>query len=65
VTWKMRRLLAWEHPKLWHLEMVRCNGCYTTACGLRYGIEGSASRSNTPAGACAKCLKAEDKMAER
>lgn len=62
--WKMRRLTADEHPQLWHLQVSESNGYYTTACGLRFGIAGSASRSYVPAGACAKCAKALSK-AER
>ena len=42
MKWKMRRLMAWEHPQLWHLQVSQSNGYYRTACGLRFGIAGSA-----------------------
>jgi hypothetical protein len=56
MTWKMRRLTANEHPQLWHLQVSEQNGYYRTACGLRFGVAGSASRSYVPGGACARCL---------
>jgi hypothetical protein len=56
-AWMMRRLTADEHPQLWHLAVSQVNGRYVTACGLRYGIAGSARKSNVPAGACVKCLR--------
>jgi hypothetical protein len=55
--WRMRRLLAWEGPQLWHKEVSQSNGYYNTACGLRFGMAGSANRYTVPAGACARCMK--------
>ena len=55
--WRMRRLAAYEYPKLWHLEVRKQNGNYVTACGLRYGIAGSAFKGTVPVAVCAKCLK--------
>lgn len=61
MMWRMRRLLACEHPQLWHLAIDQINGYYRTACGLKFGIAGSAYRHAVPAGACQKCLKRESK----
>ena len=55
--WKMRRITVDEHPQLWHLQADQVNGYYVTACGLRFGVAGSSSKSYVPAGACSKCLK--------
>lgn len=56
-TWKMRRLLAWEHPQLWHLVVSYSNGYYRTWCGLRFGVAGSATKSTVPGGTCIKCQR--------
>jgi hypothetical protein len=55
--WRMRRLRTWEHSQLWHLDVGQSNGYYHTACGLRFGIAGSAEKNFVPAGACLKCAK--------
>jgi len=60
MQWRMRRLTANEHPQLWHLSVSESNGHYHTACGLRFGIPGSAYRSEVPAGACLRCLRYEE-----
>lgn len=62
--WWMRRIAASEGPQLWHKQHARENGKYITYCGLRYGLAGAASKVSIPAGACARCLKA-DKSGER
>ena len=61
-TWRMRRLTANEHPQLWHLEVDRSNGKYITACGLRYGMAGSAFKHTVPAGVCFRCLAKADRI---
>jgi len=56
--WKMQGLNAWGHSQLWHWQVGVSDRCYRTACGLCLEVEGSATKSNVPAGACSKCLKA-------
>lgn len=65
MIWKMRRLTADEHPQLWHLQVGTNNGYYITACGLRFGIAGSVSRSYVPGGACFRCAKRCAKDAQK
>ena len=54
---KLCKVVMYIIPKLWHLEVRQENGHYVTACGLRYGIAGSAFKGTVSAGVCAKCLK--------
>lgn len=55
-VWRMRRLSAREHAQLWHIQVDSVNGYYVTACGRKFGIAGSSSKSYVPASACIQCL---------